>query len=68
MVNDLAFQIAHKLGKRSTQSKEDYSSTWQAFKYVIQGKEAYFSYITTNNVNDLDKAKKASFVSQSLRA
>ena len=58
MVNDLAFQIAHRLGEQSVQSKEDYPSTWQAFKYMIQGKEAYFSYIATNNVSDLDNARK----------
>ena len=57
MVNDLAFQIAHKLVNQKRLLDENYPSTWQAFKYMILGKKAYFSYIATSDINELDKAK-----------
>lgn len=58
LIDDLAYQIAHRLGKRLVQSDADYPQTWKAFRYLISAKEAYFSYVATSNVHDLDKARE----------
>ena len=56
-INDLAYQIAHTLGMQLDQSDADYPQTWRAFKYLILGKEAYFNYIATSNISELDNAR-----------
>ena len=56
MVEDLAFQIAHDLSRKKELSDGNYPQTWQAFKYLTLGKEAYKKYNATRNMKDLDGA------------
>jgi hypothetical protein len=52
MIEDLAFQIAHDT------SEGKVAQTWQAFKYDMLAKEAYYRYNVTRNFSDLDTARK----------
>ena len=50
LVNDLAFMIALDLSKKTSPKDGDlYPQTWQAFKYVIESRDAYNNYKNKNN-------------------
>jgi tetratricopeptide (TPR) repeat protein len=59
LINDLAFKISLELGKRWAQSKEDYlyPRSWQTFKNMTQGLEAYNNYMITKDSKYLDRGK-----------
>jgi tetratricopeptide (TPR) repeat protein len=55
-INDLAFMISLDLSKRRAQKEDDvYPQTWQTFKYVTQGRDAYNNYLSMKDINYLDK-------------
>ena len=47
LINDLAFMIALELQKR--RDNDPYPQTWQTFKYLTEGRDAYNNYITMKN-------------------
>lgn len=56
LINDLAFMIALELSKRKDLNEDDlYPQTWQTFKYVTQGRNAYNNYVIIKNINHANK-------------
>jgi tetratricopeptide (TPR) repeat protein len=57
LIDDLSYMIALEQSKRRAQPKEYdlYPQTWQTFKYVTQGRDAYNKYISLKNINYQDK-------------
>lgn len=53
LINDLAFMIALELHKR--RDNDPYPQTWQTFKYLTEGRDAYNNYITMKNINYTNK-------------
>ncbi|MDD2756170.1 MAG: tetratricopeptide repeat protein [Methanothrix sp.] len=57
MVKDLAFRIAfYYLGDNMV--SRNLPQNWQAFKYLIQGENAYLRYSISENIADLEESKK----------
>ena len=56
LIDDLAYMIALELSKKGAQQEVDlYPQSWQAFKYLTEGREAYNNYANKKNINDLEK-------------
>lgn len=57
LIDDLAYMIALEQSKRRAQLKGDdiFPQTWQTFKYVTEGRDAYNNYIEKKNINDTNK-------------
>jgi tetratricopeptide (TPR) repeat protein len=56
LIDDLAFQISHYFSMQKELKPEYQAQTWQAFKYLTQGRNAYINYVKMNNSNELDHA------------
>jgi len=49
LIEDLAFQITHSLGKSKSKTKEAYPQNWLTFKRLLQSREAYKTYLANGS-------------------
>jgi tetratricopeptide (TPR) repeat protein len=56
LIEDLAFQITHSLGKIRSQEPEIYPRNWTSFKDLVLARDAYKTYIVNDNIAYLDKS------------
>ena len=58
MIKDLAFQLAYDFSKKNLKEGEEYPQTWQTFKNIVEGHDAYFKYLSTKDLSQIDSARK----------
>ena len=57
LVKELAFKVYYGTARLWARSKGDYPRTWQAFRYMTLGLDAYSNYTATNNISDLNASR-----------
>lgn len=57
MIKDLAYQIDYEMGQKNSRSDIKFPKSWHTFKNILEGKEAYLEFLSTNNSAYLDNAK-----------
>jgi tetratricopeptide (TPR) repeat protein len=57
MISELAYRIALYLGSTFGSKKKDLPQSWEAFEYLVQGKNAYIKYNITGSIDDLERAR-----------
>ena len=58
MIKDIVFEIAYELGMENRKKGEEYPQTWQTFKNIVDGSDAYSKYLLTKDSSYLDSASE----------